>query len=118
MLMGEALRRCARNYGDKLAVRDEYGKYFPAGASYTYAELDAAVSRLAGGLLGLGLERGDRVMLQTGTGLGHTVTLLALARAGLAMAPVDRTFMGQEIAYQVNDSGARAYICDADLYHE
>jgi len=116
MIIGEALKRSAQNYPDKLAVKDEYGKYFPAGFSYTYKQLLETVNRLGNSLLALGLKRGDRVAVQTGTGIGHIVSVLSLANVGMAIAPIDRTFMGEEIAYQINDSGAAAFICDADLY--
>ncbi len=118
MLIGQALKRCAQNYPDKMAVRDEYGKYFADKKTYTYRELDLAANRLANSLLGLGLERGDRVVVQTGTGLGHYLSLAGLARAGLAITPLDRTFTPGEIAYQVQDSGARAFIVDQDIYQE
>ncbi len=116
MLIGDALRRSAGNYPDKLAVRDDYGKYFPVGTGYTYRELNETVNRLGNNLLALGLQKGDRVAVQTGTGLGPILSLLALAKVGMAIAPIDRTFMSEEIAYQVGDSGARAFIADADLF--
>lgn len=118
MIIGEALRRCALNYPDKIAVRDEYGKYFEDKKTYTYRELDLAANRLANSLLDLGLAPGDRVAVQTGTGLGPYLALAGLARAGLAMAPIDRTFMPDEIAYQIQDSGARAFIVDQDIFQD
>lgn len=118
MVIGEAFRRAVRNYGDKTALKDMYGKYFPMGYSLTYAELDTLTNRLANNLLGLGLVPGDRVSVQTGTGAGHVLSLLALAKAGMAIAPIDRTFVGEEITYQVNDAGSRAYIVDADIFEE
>lgn len=118
MIIGDALRRSARNYPDKQALRDDYGKYFPLGTGYTYKELLETVNRLSNSLLSLGLQKGDRVAVQTGTGIGHVVSLLALANVGMAIAPIDRTFVGEEIAYQINDSGASAFICDTDLYQE
>ena len=45
MLVGDALKRSARNYPDKMAFRDDYGKHFPQGFSYTYKELYDAVNR-------------------------------------------------------------------------
>ena len=54
--------------------------------------------------------------VQTGTGLGHILSLLALAKGGMAIAPIDRTFMSEEIVYQINDGGAKAFISDNDIY--
>lgn len=116
MLIGDALKRSAGNFPDKPAVRDDYGKYFPVGTRYTYRELAETVNRLGNNLLALGLNKGDRVAVQTGTGLGHILSLLALAKVGMAIAPIDRTFMSEEIAFQIKDSDARAFITDVDIY--
>ena len=51
MIIGDALRRCARNYPDKMAVRDEYGKYFPQGISYSYRQLYEIVNKLGNSFL-------------------------------------------------------------------
>ncbi len=116
MVIGDALRRCAENYSSKLAIKDQYGKHFPPGFSYTYRELSETVNRLANSFLSLGLRKGDRVAVQTGTGIGHFLSLLALTKVGMAIAPIDRTYMADEITYQIQDSGARGLIVDADIY--
>jgi long-chain acyl-CoA synthetase len=118
MLITDALQRSAANYPDKVAVQDEYGKHYPQGHRYTYRELQETVHRLANGFLSTGLRPGDRVAVQTGTGTGHVLSLLALASAGMAIAPIDRSFMPDEIAYQVQDSGARGFVVDEDIYGE
>ena len=116
MIVGDELRRNFENYPDKLALRDMYGKHFPGGSSYTYRELFEHVNRLANSLIGLGLKKGDRVAVQTGTGVGHVLTLLAAAKAGLALTPIDRNNMADEISYLIEDSGARALVVDADIF--
>ena len=116
MVIGDALRRCAVNYSDKLAVKDEYGNHFPEGFSYSYGELFETVNRLANSFLSLGLKKGDRVAVQTGTGMGYVVSLLALAKVGMIIAPVGRICMEDEIAYQIQDSRAKGFILDADIF--
>jgi acyl-CoA synthetase (AMP-forming)/AMP-acid ligase II len=118
MVFGDALRRCVGNHPDKPVLIDEYGKHFPAGQTYTYGAMFEAVNRLANSLLALGLDKGDRVAVQTGTGTGHILTLFALARAGMVAAPIDRTFTPGEVSFQLSDSGARGLVVDADLYRE
>lgn len=115
MVIGDALRRCAQNYADKLAVKDEYDKHFPAGFSYTYSELFESVNRLGNSLLDLGLKKGDRVAVQTGTGMGYVISLLTFAKVGMIIAPIGRTYTEDEIAYQIQDSGARGFIVDTDI---
>lgn len=116
MIIGDALRRSAKNYSNKLALKDEYGKHFPQGFSYTYQKLFEAVNCLANSFLSLGLKRGDRIAVQTGTGIGHIFSLLALTKVGMAIVPIDRTYMADEITYQIQDSGSRGFIVDADIY--
>ena len=116
MLIGDALRRSAANYSDRPAIKDEYGKHFSEGFSYTYGDLSKTVNRLANSFLSMGLRRGDRVAVQTGTGMGHIVSLLALAKVGMIIAPIGWTYVGDEITYQIQDSGARGFIADDDIY--
>ena len=116
MVIGDALRRCAINYPGRLAIQDNYGNHYPAGYSYTYGELFETVNRLANGFISLGLGKGDRVAVQTGTGMGYVLSLLALAKAGIIIAPISPASMEAEIVYQVKDSGARAFVLDADIF--
>lgn len=118
MLIGDALRRCAANYPARLAVRDYYGAHYPQGFGYTYGELFENVNRLANGFISLGLRKGDRVAVQTGTGMGYVLSLLALAKAGMIIAPISRAFMREEIIFQVEDSGAKAFVVDDAIFHE
>ncbi len=114
MLLGEALNRSAKVYPRKVAVVDLFGKYVPVGSWYTFEELRDRVNRLANGLLSLGLKEGDRVAVLSEARIPFVVSLLAVVKAGLVFTPVNPAFVGRELAYQVNDSGARALILDAD----
>ena len=58
------LRRSARAFPERVALRFE-------DREWTYAALDAAVSRAAAYLLGLGLQKGDRVELIVDTARLH-----------------------------------------------
>jgi long-chain acyl-CoA synthetase len=114
MLLGDALNRSAQVYPHKVAVVDLFGKYVPIGLSYTYEELRDKANRLANGLLSLGLEKGDRVAVLSQARIPFVVSLLAVVRAGLVFTPLNPFFVGRELAYQVNDCGAKALIMDAD----
>ncbi|MFJ9990394.1 (2,3-dihydroxybenzoyl)adenylate synthase [Pseudomonas putida] len=48
----------------------------------SYSDLDQRVSRLAGGLAGLGIQVGDRVMLQLPNSIGFVTALFAVMRLG------------------------------------
>jgi acyl-coenzyme A synthetase/AMP-(fatty) acid ligase/pimeloyl-ACP methyl ester carboxylesterase len=57
--------------------------------SSTFAELDADVHRVAGGIVDLGVERGDRVALLVPPGLDLTACLYACWRIGATVVFVD-----------------------------
>ena len=80
---------------------------------YSFADLRDASSRLANALLGLGLERGDRVAIllpqAPETGIAH----VAAYRAGLIAVPLFVLFGPDALEYRLGDSGARALITDA-----
>ena len=55
----------------------------------TYAELDAAVGRMASGLLAKGLKPGDRIATWMGKTRLACIMPLAAARAGLVHVPIN-----------------------------
>ena len=54
----------------------------------TYAEALARVSALAGGLAGLGLKRGDCLLILSRNGIDHALISYAAMALGAAVAPV------------------------------
>ena len=81
----------------------------------TFAEWDDRASRLANGLLGLGLTRGDRVALLAYNCAQWMEIYVALARAGLVAVPINFRLLGPEISYIVSHSEARAFIVQNEL---
>jgi len=117
MIIGDALRRVAKVYPDKIAVIDKFGKYWPEDSRYTYQEVNSIVTRLANSLLSLGLKKGDRVALFSGTRMGFYLSQFGVIKAGLTLVPVNVMFGGKsrEFTHVINDSGAKALIVDADI---
>ncbi|MGW0952138.1 acyl-CoA synthetase [Streptomyces sp. NPDC002405] len=102
------LRRSARRTPARVAV--EYGE-----RSWTYAELDGAVSRAANVLLGQGLAPGDRVAAYGHNSDAYLIGFLACARAGLVHVPVNQSLTGDDLAYIVGQSGSALVLTDPDL---
>ncbi|MEH3039373.1 MAG: AMP-binding protein [Sphingomonas paucimobilis] len=79
----------------------------------TFAALEAAVARMAGGLATFGLEPGARVA----TWLPKTRTAclmpLAAARAGLVHVPVNPALKRAQVAHILSDSGAAVLVTQA-----
>ncbi|GAA5171227.1 acyl-CoA synthetase [Pseudonocardia eucalypti] len=100
--------RSARRTPDRVALRF-------AGRTWTYRELDDAVSRAAAVLLGLGLDKGDRVAAYGKNSDAYVIGFLACARAGLVHVPINYNLTGDELAYLVEQSGASAILVDPAL---
>ncbi|MFE6197847.1 acyl-CoA synthetase [Streptomyces sp. NPDC057838] len=102
------LRRSARRTPARIAV--EY-----ADRTWTYGDLDAAVSRAASVLLGLGLAPGDRVGAYGHNSDAYLIAFLACARAGLVHVPVNQHLTGDDLAYIVGQSGSSLVLTDPGL---
>ncbi|MFD7433952.1 acyl-CoA synthetase [Streptomyces sp. NPDC059861] len=102
------LRRSARRTPARVAV--EYRD-----RRWTYEELDDAVSRAAGVLLGEGLAPGDRVGAYGHNSDAYLIGFLACARAGLVHVPVNQNLTGDDLAYIVEQSGSGLVLADPDL---
>ncbi|MET8037091.1 acyl-CoA synthetase [Streptomyces sp. NPDC005345] len=102
------LRRSARRTPARRAV--DYRE-----RSWTYAELDEAVSRAATVLLGEGLAPGDRVGAYGHNSDAYLIGFLACARAGLVHVPVNQNLTGDDLGYIVGQSGSALVLTDPDL---
>ncbi len=102
--LGEILSVHAKKYPEKLAVKDW------CETTRTYSELNNRVNKLANGLLGLGLCKGDRVAVMLYNCVEFVEIYCATAKAGLVIAPVSWRYVGKEIQYVVANSDAKAII--------
>jgi fatty-acyl-CoA synthase len=66
---------------------------------WSYAELDARVTRLAAGLLALGLRPGDRVGIWSQNCAEWVLVQFATARAGLIMVNINPAYRRSELEY-------------------
>lgn len=102
------VRRSARRVPDRTAVR--YGD-----RSWTYAELDTAVSTAAAALRGHGLQDGDRVATYGHNSDAYLIAFLACARAGLVHVPVNQHLTGDDLAYILEQSASGLVLTDPAL---
>ncbi len=103
----EPLRRAARRWPDREAVRD-------AERALTFGELESRVNRVARMLGRLGVGRGDRVATNLPNSVAHVVAQLAAVRAGAAWVAINRRLAPPEVAYMLEHSGARVLLADGD----
>ncbi|MGE0802942.1 MAG: AMP-binding protein [Lautropia sp.] len=74
----------------------------------TFAEVDAAVRRLAAALQGLGIGPGDHVALILPNGIEFVVLWMACARLGALSVFVNPAYQGAMLEYVLDDSRPRA----------
>ncbi|GGD06566.1 AMP-binding protein [Nocardioides daphniae] len=77
--------------------------------------LDADASRVASGLLRLGLTPGDRVAVLTPACVGSLQAWFGIARAGLVEVPLNPAAGSVALAHCLVRSRVRAVVCDAEL---
>jgi len=83
--------------------------------TWTYRELDDASSKVAAALLRQGLVKGDRVAAFGKNSDAYVLLWLGVAKAGLVHVPINHALGGAELAYIVQQSGARAVFADPAL---
>ncbi len=81
-----------------------------ADRSFTYAQVDEISGRLATSLLGLGLQRGDKVAVQLPNLPQFLFTYFGILKAGLVMVPLNPLLKAREIGYHLRDSDSRLFI--------
>jgi long-chain acyl-CoA synthetase len=81
------------------------------GSPLTYRELRDDVDRLAGGLQGLGTEKGDRVALILPNCPQYVITFFAVLRLGAVVVPCNPVATADEVRRQLADAGAGLVVC-------
>src|SRR5215210_4552090 len=81
---------------------------------WSYGELADRVRRLAGGLLGAGVKRGDPVALFAANRMEWVVACLAVISAGGVVVPLDAQLGDQVLGHALADSGARRVFTTTD----
>ncbi|MBV2353680.1 AMP-binding protein [Streptomyces sp. J2-1] len=109
--IGGLLTRSARRHPSRTALTF-------AGRSWSYAELDTAVGRVAAGLLGAGLRPGDRVAVFGRNSDAYLLLFLGCARAGLVHVPVNHGARGAELRHLLTQSSPAAIFTDPELSPE
>lgn len=88
------------------------------GNTWTWATLRREAERLAGALQGLGVERGDRVLLFSQNAPQFVIAFHAVLRAGAVVVPVNPMNKADELGHYIVDAQARVAIAAADIAGE
>jgi acyl-CoA synthetase (AMP-forming)/AMP-acid ligase II len=106
--VADVARAQAERRGDSAAQTFE-------GRTTTFAEVDAAASRIANALIAAGLKRQERVAYLSKNTDHFLPCLLGACKARMTLTPVNFRLAAPEIARLVDDSGARILIVGPDV---
>jgi propionyl-CoA synthetase len=100
---------CENGRGDRVALIYD-SPVTDTRKKYTYRELRDIVARCAGGLLRLGVEKGDRVVIYMPMIPEAVIAMLACARIGAIHSVVFGGFAARELATRIEDAKPRVIV--------
>jgi long-chain acyl-CoA synthetase len=106
--VAEHLRELAEADPDGPAIIDEF-------AEITRTELNTRVNRLVNGLRAAGVGSGDAVAVLSGNRHENIEAVMACGVSSWVLVPLNWHLTAEEIAYILNDSGARALLADTEF---
>ncbi|MFC5951987.1 AMP-binding protein [Pseudonocardia lutea] len=109
-LITDRLRHWARTTGDRTFLY--YGE---DDVSFTYAEFDRRTDAIAGNLAGSGVARGDRVSVFSLNPMITALMMVGCWKAGAVYAPVNFSYTGRLLSYQLNDTRPVLILTDPAL---
>ena len=77
----------------------------------SYAELNAATSQVAHGLVQAGIQKGDKVALSCQNVPSFVIAYYGILKAGAVVMPLNILLKPREIAFHLTDGDAKAYFC-------
>lgn len=101
----QAFQSSAERFADRIAIRSETG-------DLTFRDLVMRSREVAGALLALGIERGDRIAIWGVNSADWIVAALGIQAAGAVLVPIGTRLRGREAQTILQDSGARIVFCD------
>ena len=85
--------------------------YRPGSATLSYGDVHEGSGRYASALVELGVEPGDRVLVQAGRSAELIMLYLGVLRAGAVYVPLNTAYTPAELDHYIADSGPRVLVC-------
>ncbi|HEY5681427.1 MAG TPA: AMP-binding protein [Pseudomonadales bacterium] len=101
-------QRIAADRGDAPALTDERG-------STSWAELNARSNQLVHAFRAMGLVPGDAIAIYAGNCREYYEVMMAANHAGLIYVPVNWHFSPEELAYVIDNAGARLLVTEGQF---
>lgn len=107
----------ANLFDDLIPAASRAGRIFlrvPGGETLTYADVDRRSARFAGALRELGVEPGDRVVVQIDKSTDNVALYLACLRVGAVLLPLNTAYTAGEVGYFVDDASPTLVVARPD----
>ena len=83
----------------------------PDGKTYSYGDADTYSARIAGLLISLGAQKGDRIAVQVDKSPEALFLYLGCIRAGLVYLPLNTAYQAGELAYFMGNASPVIFVC-------
>lgn len=110
----DLVHKCLETHADRQG-RKKY--LFFNEEKHTYREINAAANRAAHLLIEKGVEKGDRIALMMENCPNFFISYFGILKAGAIAIPVNTFLKQEEVAYMINDSGAKFFITSHQFEH-
>lgn len=107
-LLQDYISHAAEVYAEKVALVCK-------GQRFTFGEINARSNALAHGLVNLGVERGDRVVIFADNTVEAVISFWAVLKANAVVSVVNPLTKADKLTYLLNDCRATALITDAHV---
>ena len=108
-LLPELISRSAQRFPEHIALT--YGK-----DSLSYAQLQTAVSAFASGIVGLGLQRGERVAIYLEKRFETVIASFGAPAAGAVFVPLNPLLKAEQVAYILRDCNVRLLVTSPERH--
>lgn len=106
-MLGDVLRSRAESHGTEAFLRFRDGEL-------TYRDIDTEANRVAQGLVGLGVDKGDHVAVMLPNCPELVSVIFALSRLGAVAVPVNTAHRGEVLRHVLASSDSTTLVIDAE----
>ncbi|MFT0137627.1 AMP-binding protein [Alcanivoracaceae bacterium MT1] len=99
----------------KVAGGRAFFHYGEDDVTLTYADFGVRTDHIAGNLAALGIGKGDRVSVFTLNPMVSALMMFAIWKAGAVYCPVNFSYTGRLLSYQLNDTAPKLLLTDPAL---
>ncbi len=108
--LSELLSNTVASYGELEAI-------LCADQRLTYKQVGSWVENASSNLYHrYGIRKGDRVALMLRNGWEFAICFFALVKLGAIAVPLNIAYKGEEVTFQINDSGSKMVMVDSEFY--